>query len=187
MTTTLVQGEVARSTRVLLREKRLGDAPDDYRWRSDRELSRYDAARPLIMTYLEYLALFREELFYPSPSRRGLAIEDEAGRHIGNVMYYNIDTLRQEAELGITIGEREHWNKGYGTEAARLLAEYLLARRGFRRVHLKTLAWNTRARRCFQKAGFAECGRAQRNGNSFVLMESRREWIERVGEPSDDG
>src|SRR3990170_7738889 len=163
--TTLAQGEVARGARVALRDKRLGDAPDDYRWRSELELSRYEAARPLVVTYHEYLALYREELLYPSPYRRSLAIEDEAGRHIGNIMYYNIDTLRQEAELGVTIGERLYWSRGYGTEAVRLLAEHLLAQRGFRRVHLKTLDWNRRARGCFRKAGFVECGRAQRGGS----------------------
>lgn len=183
--TTLVHGEVARGARVLLREKRLGDALDDYRWRSEPDLSRYDAARPLTITYLEYLALYREELLYPSPYRRSLAIEDRAGCHIGNVMYYNIDALRQEAELGITIGERGCWGKGYGTEAVRLLVEYLLGRMGFRRVHLKTLAWNQRARRCFEKGGFAECGRVQRGGNSFVLMELRREWLPARGEAGD--
>jgi RimJ/RimL family protein N-acetyltransferase len=176
--TAVASGEVARGQRVVLREKRLGDAYDDYRWRSDPDLSRFDAARPLAMNMQEFLALYREELLYPSPYRRSLAIEDEAGSHIGNVMYYNIDTIRQEAELGITVGERDRWNRGYGQEAVRLLCEHLLGRLGFRRVHLKTLAWNRRARRAFQKAGFSECGRAQRAGNSFVLMEFRQEWLE---------
>ena len=175
--TTLAQGEVARGARVALREKRLGDAPDDYRWRSEPELSRYDAARPLVVTYHEYLALYREELLYPSPYRRSLAIEDEAGRHIGNIMYYNIDTLRQEAELGITIGERQYWGRGYGAEAVQLLLEYLLGKLGLRRVYLKTLSWNRRAHRCFEKAGFRECGRTSRGGSSFILMECRREWL----------
>jgi RimJ/RimL family protein N-acetyltransferase len=175
--TAVASGEVARGERVVLREKRLGDAYNDHRWRSDPELSRFDAARPLTMTLQEFIALFREELLYPSPYRRSLAIEDEQGRHIGNIMYYNIDTLRQEAELGITIGERNRWGRGYGTEAVRLLAEYLLGRLGFARVHLKTLAWNRRARSAFQKAGFAQCGRAFRGGNSFVLMEYRQEWL----------
>ena len=175
--TTLAQEEVARGARAVLRAKRLGDAPDDYRWRSEAELSRYDAARPLTLTYHEYLALYREELLYPSPYRRSLAIEDGAGHHIGNIMCYNIDTLRQEAELGITIGERRYWGRGYGAEAVQLLLEYLLGKLGFRRVHLKTLAWNRRARRCFEKAGFANCGRTYRGGNSFVLMEFRREWL----------
>ena len=185
--TTLVRGEVARGARVLLREKRLGDAPNDYRWRTVPELSRYDAARPLALTFQEYLALCREELLYPSPHRRSLAIEDETGRHIGNVMYYNIDAVRQEAELGITIGERDCWGRGYGTEAVRLLVEHLLGGMGVRRVHLKTLAWNRRAHRCFEKAGFAECGRVQRGGHSFILMEFRREWLPAPDEPAEPG
>jgi RimJ/RimL family protein N-acetyltransferase len=175
--TTLFRGEIAKGDRVVLREKRLGDAPDDYRWRSTPALSRYDAARPLTMSYQQYLALYREELLYPSPYRRSFGIEDMTGRHIGNIMYYNIDALRQEAELGITIGEPSRWGQGIGTEAVRLLVTYLFERQGFVRVYLKTLEWNGRARHCFEKAGFVECGRASRAGNAFVLMEFRREWL----------
>ena len=175
--TTLVQGEVTRGERILLREKRLGDAPDDYRWRTALELSRYDAARPLTLTFQEFLALYREEIRYPSLYRRSLAIEDEAGRHIGNIMYYNIDTLRQEAELGITIGDQQFWGQGYGSEAVRLLVEHLLARMGFQRIHLKTLTWNRRAQRCFEKAGFVECGQTERGGNMFILMELLQDWL----------
>ncbi len=173
--TTLFRGEIARGERVILREKRLGDAPNDFRWRCTPALTRYDAARPLTMSYQQYLALFREELLYPSPYRRSLGIEDTSGRHIGNVMYYNIDSLRQEAELGITIGEQAYWSQGYGSEAVRLVVSYLLERQGFRRLYLKTLDWNERARQCFQNAGFAEYGRASRAGNTFVLMELRSE------------
>lgn len=184
--TTLAPGEVARGARVVLREKRLDDAPDDHRWRSDPELSRYDAARPLTIGYQEFLAIYREETLYPSPHRRSLAIEDETGRHIGNVMYYNVETVRQQAELGITIGERQYWGQGYGVEAVRLfVVEYLLRKQRFRRIHLKTLAWNGRARRCFEKAGFVECGRARRSGNDFILMEFRREWLAAPKEPTD--
>ncbi len=175
----------------MLREKQLGDASNDYRWRTDRDLARFDAARPLTMNFQEYLALYREELLYPSPSRRSLAIEDETGRHIGNIMYYNIDTLRQDAELGITIGERRCWGQGYGTEAVRLLLQFLLGRKSFGRVHLKTLAWNQRAQRCFEKAGFVECGRSRRGDNDFILMEFRREWLgapdESARSASEDG
>lgn len=180
--TTLAHGEVARGAKVALREKRLGDAWNDFRWRSQPELSRFDAARPLSINYNEYLALFREEILYPSAYRRSLAIEDEHGRHIGNVMYYNIDALRQEAELGITIGETDYWGKGYGTEATRLLVEHLLGKIGLQRVYLKTLEWNTRARRSFEKAGFVYSGQVERGGNVFALMEIRREWLDAPGD-----
>jgi RimJ/RimL family protein N-acetyltransferase len=174
--TTLADGVVARGRLVVLREKRLDDAPDDYRWRTQWDLSRFDAVRPLTMAYREYLALYEHELRYPSPYRRSLAIEDANGRHIGNVMYYNIDAQRGEAELGITIGERDCWGRGCGSEAVQLLAEVLFGRLGFVRLHLKTLAWNERAHAAFRKAGFREYGRAQRGPSHFVLMELRAEW-----------
>lgn len=173
----VTEGEVARGNRVVLREKRMADAADDYRWRTDRELARYDAARPFTASFDEYLALYQDDLAYPNPYRRSLAIEDLAGRHIGNAMYYNIDLMRQEAEIGITIGEREYWNQSYGSEALRLLVSYLFAKKGFRRLHLKTLEWNYRARRCFEKAGLVQCGRSRRGGQEFILMEFRREWL----------
>lgn len=171
MTRYAVEGEVARGARVVLREKRLGDAPNDFRWRTDAELARYDAARPFAGTYNDFLALYRDELNYPSPYRRSLAIETLDGRHIGNAMYYNIDQNRREAEIGITIGEREYWNQGYGTDAVAVLVRHILEVTGFERVHLKTLEWNHRARRAFEKAGFVECGRVRRGGNGFILME----------------
>jgi RimJ/RimL family protein N-acetyltransferase len=176
--TTTVEGEVARGARIVLREKRLSDAPDDFRWRTDVELARYDAARPFAASYEDYVALYRDELTYPSPYRRTLAIEDEGGQHIGNVMYYNIDAIRREAEIGITIGERDFWSHGYGSDVVRTLVRHIIETTGFRRVYLKTLDWNARARRAFEKAGFRQCGRSRRAGNVFIVMESMAPWLE---------
>ena len=179
--TTTIHGEIARGELVVLREKRLGDAPNDYRWRTDAELARYDAARPFAATYHDYLALYRDELSYPSPYRHSLAIEDLDGRHIGNAMYYNIDTVRREAEIGITIGERDYWGRGYGADAVKTLVISIIEATGFRRVYLKTLDWNSRAQRAFEHAGFRVCGRSRRGGNSFVVMEFLSDWLDASG------
>jgi RimJ/RimL family protein N-acetyltransferase len=176
--TTIVNGEVARGELIVLRDKRLGDAHDDYGWRTDADLAKYDAARPFSATYNDYLALFRDDLLYPSPYRRSLAIEDNEGRHIGNVMYYNIDTIRREAELGITIGERSYWGRGYGRDTINTLVRHVFRTTGFRRVYLKTLDWNVRAQRAFERAGFRMCGRMRRGGNAFVVMEFMSAWLD---------
>jgi RimJ/RimL family protein N-acetyltransferase len=173
----VVGGEVVRGAKVVLREKRLSDAEADYTWRSDAELARFDAARPFSGSFDDYRALYEDELTYPNPFRRTLAIEDHAGRHIGNVMYYNIDHARGEAELGITIGAREYWGQGYGSDAVGTLLRHLLTGTALRRVYLKTLDWNERARRCFEKAGFVAYGTTRRLGHDFILMEVRREWL----------
>jgi len=44
-----------RGARIILREKRLEDAEQDYIWRSDPELARLDAAYPLTMSYDRFL------------------------------------------------------------------------------------------------------------------------------------
>jgi RimJ/RimL family protein N-acetyltransferase len=176
--TLTVEGEVARGDFIVLREKRLSDAEDDFGWRTDAELSRFDAARPFASSFEDYLQLFKDELAYPSPYRRTLSIEDAAGRHIGNVMYYNIDTIRREAEIGITIGDRSCWGKGLGADAVRTLVRHIFRSTGFRRIYLKTLDWNVRAQRCFESAGFRHCGRSRRGGNSFIVMEYISLWAE---------
>lgn len=176
--TTLAEGEVARGGLVVLRSKRLGDAHADFRWRTDPELSSFDAARPFSATYNDYLALYRDDLLFPSPYRKGLAIEDYDGRHIGNVMYYNIDTIRREAELGITIGERGYWSRGYGRDAVSTVVRHIFRTTGFRRVYLKSLDWNVRAQRAFERAGFRMCGRMRRGDSVFVVMEYMAAWVD---------
>ena len=114
-----------------LREKQIEDAWRDYSWRKDRELADYDATRPITMTFRAYTATITEDLRRPSKFRRTFAIEDrESGRHIGNVMYYGYDSYLGEAELGITIGERAYWSRGYGSEAVRCLLGHLFTRAG---------------------------------------------------------
>ncbi len=173
--TAVVEGELARGTLVVLRTKTMADGPRDYAWRCDPELAAFDAARPFSGSYSEYLAIFGDELAYPSPYRRTIGIEDMDGSHIGNVMYYNVDYQRREAEIGITIGVREFWGRGYGTDIMRAFLRYLFEHTVLDRIYLKTLDWNVRAQRCFEKAGFVRHGTARRGEYGFVLMDVRRD------------
>ena len=174
--TTTQNDTIARGVRVALRRKRLSDAANDYAWRSDPDLARYDAARPLTISYADYLESYTEELLYLPALRKVYAVEDPQGRHIGNVMYYNIDLVRREAEIGITIGIPAYWGRGYGADALRLMADHVFTTTPLTRLYLHTLDWNVRAQRSFARAGFRECGRSRRGGYRFSVMELRREW-----------
>ena len=163
--------------KVILREKRIEDATDDYSWRSDEELARLDATRPLNMSYSDFLRFSREEQAYPSPLSRRFAIDTLEGRHIGNCMYYDIDLKRGEAELGIMIGDRDYWGKGYGTDSVSCLLNHIFSVTPLTRVYLHTLEWNHRARKAFGKSGFRELKPVRRSGKDFILMEVlRSEW-----------
>jgi RimJ/RimL family protein N-acetyltransferase len=168
---------VARGRRTVVRRKRLSDAADEYRWRSDPELARYDASHPVQSGFETYARNWSFDFRFTDMPARSFAIEDENGRHIGNVMYYNYDAERREAEVGISIGERGYWGQGYGTDALQALVRVLLERAGMRRLYLHTLDWNRRAQRAFAKAGFTVCGTSWRDGHTFVVMEMRREQL----------
>ncbi|MEZ4501486.1 MAG: GNAT family N-acetyltransferase [Dehalococcoidia bacterium] len=170
---------VATGQLVQLREKHIDDAQRDYAWRRDPELAAYDAARPLSMSYRSFVSTFREELEHPSPFRHTFGIEDPAtGRHIGNVMYYGYERDAGEAELGITIGEREYWSRGFGTDTVRTMLRYLFEELGLRRVYLHTLTWNDRAQQAFHRAGLSDVKRVHRAGYDFILMDITREQFE---------
>jgi RimJ/RimL family protein N-acetyltransferase len=157
--------------KVRLREKKLADARYDYIWRTDPELAALDAAPLLSATFQEYLSDYTMILRYPTRSRYQFAIETLDGKHIGNCSYYDIDETSSETELGIMIGDRDYWEKGYGTDAVATLVDHIFSQTKLKRIHLKTLRMNKRAQRCFQKCGFKPYSRLVMDGYYFMLME----------------
>ena len=174
-----------KGEKVILREKRIEDAPKDYAWRVDEELARLDATRPLRMSYADFQRFSQEEMGYPSPRSKRLAIDTHDGTHIGNIMYYDIDLRRKESELGIMIGDRDYWGKGYGTDSVDSLLGHIFVNTEITRVYLHTLDWNERARKSFAKSGFKEVKKVRRSGMDFVLMEIwRSDWRPELVEDS---
>ena len=174
-----------KGEKVIIRDKKMSDAADDYAWRSDDELARLDAAMTLRIPFEHFLTSYTDEISRSSPRRRRFAIDTLDGKHIGNCMYYNIDRVRGEAELGIMIGDRDYWGRGYGTDAVATLLDHIFNTVAIERVYLNTLEWNDRAQRCFEKCGFAPCRRRRRFNGTFVVMEIyRHSWSKRS--PSKD-
>jgi RimJ/RimL family protein N-acetyltransferase len=164
-----------RGAKIILRDKRVEDAEKDYRWRSDAELARLDAAIPLTMSFERYMKLFEDQLKYPTPGSHHYSVDAIDGTYIGNCMYYDLDTVNMEAELGIVIGEREYWSEGYGYDAVTTLLEHMFSTRDLKRVYLHTLEWNARAQRSFSKSGFQPLKQVRRMAHDFILMEVLRD------------
>ena len=159
---------------VTLREKRLEDAYQDYQWRIDEELATLDATTPLRMSYNNYLRLIEDELKRPVPWSQRFAVDTHDGKLIGNCMYYDIDAEKSQCELGIMIGDRNYWSKGYGTDVVKTAVTHIFQTTELERVYLHTLTSNYRAQKSFTKAGFTPICEKQRDGYEFVFMEIRR-------------
>ncbi|NJN79304.1 MAG: GNAT family N-acetyltransferase [Anaerolineales bacterium] len=90
-----------------------------------------------------------------------------------------------DAWLGIYIGEREYWSKGYGTDAMRLIVGYGFNEVNLRRITLGLHAYNERALRSYQKIGFQLEGRVRGEGlrdgvryDDLYMGILREEWLE---------
>ncbi len=88
-----------------------------------------------------------------------LAIETKDGLYLGNIGLHGIDYVSGAAELGIVIGRKDYWSKGYGTDACRALLRHAFANLRLRKVILRVFGSNDRARKAYEKLGFREVGR----------------------------
>ncbi len=108
------------------------------------------------------------------PDRATFGIYDEHGAYIGTAELY--DLRGEQATLGIIIGEKTHWNQGYGPEAMHALLGHAFRALGLSRVRLTTFADNLRAQAAFRKVGFREVRRIPaREGRTDVVMEIWRD------------
>ena len=93
-----------------LRQKKVDDAINDYNWRLDSELSDLDATKPINLTYDEFLRYHKEDVKFPNYNSFRMAIDTHDGKHIGNCMFYDINSKTLQAEFGIMIGNKDYWN-----------------------------------------------------------------------------
>lgn len=98
-------------------------------------------------------------------------------RPIGNAGLIDINRANQTAEFGIVIGEKDCWNRGYGTEATRLTLDFGFNAQNLHNIRLRVYGFNQRAIRAYEKAGFRTVGRLREahvlNGRRYdvVLMD----------------
>ncbi len=108
----------------------------------------------------------------------GIFDVSEAETYIGTIELYDI--RHDAATLGIIIGERSHWSRGFGPEAIEALLTHAFETLKLERVTLSTFGDNERAQTAFKKVGFHERRRVLTSrGRVDVQMEySRWAWLE---------
>lgn len=84
------------------------------------------------------------------------ALEDN--RLLGEIGLDGISGSHGDAFVGISIGARSDWGKGYGTDAMRLILRYAFTELNLRRVSLDVFEYNPRAIRSYEKVGFRSEG-----------------------------
>ncbi|RSS60628.1 GNAT family N-acetyltransferase [Streptomyces sp. WAC06614] len=153
-------------THVRLRALSADDAVHHLRWRNDPEVVRWATADdpcfgPVTAEAVELA--FGSMLRLVPREAAVLTVETVTdGRPIGMVDYRDLDPYAGSATVGVTIGEREYWGRGHGSEALRLLVDHLFGAHPVERLELDTWSGNERAVRAFTRLGFREEGRRRK-------------------------
>lgn len=117
---------------------------------------------PMPQSLERLLAEFDADAAKGGRNNAGFIIEAD-GQCIGQCALFRFDDTAHTAELGITIGARDCWGKGYGREAVALLLDYAFRLRNLHRVWLTVNGRNERAQRCYRACGFVEEGRLRQH------------------------
>lgn len=94
-----------------------------------------------------------------SDTDKSFAIETIAEqKYIGGVAFHAINWLNRSAGLGITIGDKSYWGRGYGTDAMRVMMRLGFDKMNLHRLWLHVYEYNRRAIASYEKCGFKREG-----------------------------
>ena len=145
--------------RIRLRAIEREDLPLFVNWLNDPEV------RTGLIHYLP-ISLADEEQWFSDMLRNPLeehplvieARNGEGWSPIGDCGFIRINWRCRTGEVGILIGEKKFWNRGYGTEVMQLLLRHGFSTLNLNRISLDVYANNPGAIRCYEKAGFIQEG-----------------------------
>ena len=176
--------------RIRLRRNERSDIPKFVEWLNDPEVRRYLLV-DLPISQANEEQWFENMLKLPANEQPfGIEIREiepaggeEHWRLIGNCSFMDINWAVRSAEVGLFIGEKSCWNKGYGTDVMQTLLDLGFGTLNLNRIFLRVDEANKGGISAYEKAGFIHEGRFRQgtfqNGEyADVLLMSvlRAEW-----------
>jgi RimJ/RimL family protein N-acetyltransferase len=177
----LFHGELVRLTA----EEPEATAKAEVRWQRDSEFVRLADSQMEFASERRIKEWVEKQIEKgPQPERYPFRIRTLAEDRLIGFLGLGVDLIHSEAWVGIGIGQREAWNKGYGTDAMKICLRYAFSELGLQRVSLGVFEYNPRAQRSYEKAGFQLEGRTRkdvlREGKHFDTLWMgilREEWL----------
>ncbi|MEM5948041.1 GNAT family N-acetyltransferase [Spirochaetia bacterium 38H-sp] len=130
------------------------DAEKFTTWLNDPEVTRY------LKTATHIISLHGEKEFLQNLAKEHVytIVDIKTDNPIGTVGLAQMDHINRTAEIGIFIGDKNYWGKGYGTEAMSLLLDYAFKTLDLYSIFLRVYEYNERAIRSYKKIGFKQIG-----------------------------
>lgn len=130
-----------------------------YSWLRDldvvKNLYRMEYLKPIEFKTIEQYV----QTIWESENDCLFAIYDKTTQYfIGTHRLGHINWRSGVADIGLMIGDKEYWGRGFATEALELCIEYAFTTLSLRKLIGGTPSINSAMCRCFEKAGFTKEG-----------------------------
>jgi len=176
---------ILRGEKVYLRELRDDDLPLLVKWWNDPQAAALQTLVVRPQPESTIVEKFRAWSANQESTRAWFTIvAQEDDGLVGSISLFCAQAPTRAATLAISIGP-EHWSRGLGTDALRVMVRYGFQELGLNRIGLGVWAFNDRAIAAYRKAGFVEEGRrrqmtfhAGRFHDEVLMRILRTEWDE---------
>jgi len=146
-------------------------------WTRDSELQRlFGSGASALHSTKSEINFFEKMVKEENPACHFFSIRNlDDNRLLGDI---NLDVIDEwgarDAFVGIGIGDRNDWGKGYGSDAMKIVLRYAFAELNLRRVTLTVFEYNPRAIRSYEKVGFKQEGKMRgallRDGKRWDML-----------------
>lgn len=143
-----------KGDRIYLKELTEKDVTSRYvNWLNDQTINRYLESRfekwniAKLKKYVRNISCNPQYLF--------LAIITNNHKHIGNIKIGPINNIHKFTDIGILIGDKDEWNKGYATEALKLTISFIFSKLKLNKIIAGVYAANSASINIFKKCGFS--------------------------------
>ncbi|MCH4890250.1 GNAT family N-acetyltransferase [Acidaminobacter sp. JC074] len=143
--------------KIRLRAYTTGDIEQAQAYVNDPEVKHYlTPTVPFPLTYsdekkfIEGMSAFKDAYSF--------AIDTLEGKYIGGCGLNKVDWKNRTCVVGIFIGDKSYWGKGYGTDAMKVLINFIFDEMNLNRIELNVYSFNERAIKSYEKCGFVKEG-----------------------------
>lgn len=140
--------------KIRLREYRREDVKNAQDYINDPEVKKLlHPGIPFLFTYEDEMKWF--DSLSATKENYSFAIETlEDGRYIGGCGINHINWKNSVITVGIFIGDKNYWGKGYGTDAMKTLVKFIFEQMNINKIKLQVFSFNERAIKSYEKCGF---------------------------------
>jgi len=151
--------EVLKGERVHFTRLQYDNIYTHFEWNNDPELNHLDSELPYVEeSFGDFKRRFERLVYDPPRNCIDFEIHANDGTLIGVAYIGEVSDHNRHGKIGITIGNRDYWGKGYGRDALTVLLDHCFEDLGMHRVSAETFEFNDAWRRLVRWAGFEREG-----------------------------